>query len=153
VDGTGQAAKFDSPEGVAVDTEGNVYVADTNKCMIRKISPAGEVSTLAGSTRGYADGQGAAAKFQDPDGVAVDGEGNVYVSDRQNYSIRKITPSGLVTTLAGNGTSSGWADGNGVIWNFLSWSIAVDSQGNLYISDTERSGTRTASRILKISQP
>jgi streptogramin lyase len=144
-DGTGQSAQFRIPYGVAVDGAGNVYVADYANSRIRKISPGGLVSTLAGSTEGYADGTGAAAMFNRPSGVAVDGAGNVYVADLLNYSIRKISPGGQVSTLAGNGTSSGWADGNGAIWYLSSNCIAVDSAGNLYIQNGDR--------ILKITQP
>src|SRR5439155_1682689 len=102
-DGTGSAARFYDPSGVAIDSSGNVYVADTLNSTIRKITPAGEVTTpvgLAGIT-GSADGTGSAARFYDPLGVATDSSGNVYVADTFNDTIRKITPAGDVTTLAG----------------------------------------------------
>ncbi|MFT4617478.1 MAG: sugar lactone lactonase YvrE, partial [Ilumatobacter sp.] len=91
-DGTGAAARFDSPSGVAVDGSGNVYVADTGNQLIRKITSAGVVTTLAGTAgaTGSADGTGAAASFDFPFGVAVDGSGNVYVADAINHLIRKI---------------------------------------------------------------
>jgi len=89
-DDIGTAARFDYPTGVAVDSSGNVYVADSFNHRIRKITPAGVVTTLAGSTRGFADGTGTAAKFNQPTHVAVDSEDNVYVADRDNNSIRKI---------------------------------------------------------------
>ena len=89
-EGIGSTALFNSPYGVAVDSRGNVYVADANNHLIRKITPAGVVSTLAGSTGGFADGTGIAAQFNDPTGVAVDSSGNVYVADFNNHRIRKL---------------------------------------------------------------
>ena len=91
-DGTGTNAQFAAPKGVAVDAQGTVYVADSFNNKIRKISPSGEVTTLAGSTTfGFADGTGANAQFKEPNGIAVDAQGNVYVSDINNHKIRKIT--------------------------------------------------------------
>ncbi|MDP6772541.1 MAG: hypothetical protein QF704_17670, partial [Anaerolineales bacterium] len=103
--GTGTAASFKSPSGVAVDGSGNVYVADTWNHMIRKITSEGVVTTLAGSgSQGSANGTGTVASFSGPSGVAVDGSGNVYVADKDNHLIRKITSDGVVTTLAGSGS-------------------------------------------------
>lgn len=93
MDGNGTAAKFNHPNGVAVDSRGNVFVSDSYNNAIRKISPVGAVSTLAGSrTEGFANGFGAMASFNSPLGVAVDSSGNVYVADAGNNAIRKITP-------------------------------------------------------------
>ena len=134
-DGTGTSAKFHLPTGVAVDGAGNVYVADYSNHRIRKITTSGVVSTLAGSTNGYTDGTGTSAKFFNPFGVAVDGAGNVYVADLYNHRIRKITASGVVSTLAGSGTS-GYTDGTGTSAQFRNPSgVAVDGAGNVYVAD------------------
>src|SRR5206468_1329426 len=112
-DGTGSAARFYGPSGVAVDNAGNVYVADAGNHTIRKATPAGVVTTLAGlaGNPGSADGTGSAARFFDPRGLATDSSGNVYVGDYGNQTIRKITPAGAVTTLAGLAGNPGSADG------------------------------------------
>src|SRR5205814_1888170 len=102
-DGTGTAARFNLPDGIATDSAGNVYVGDSFNNAIRKITPAGVVSTLAGTAGmpGSTDGTGPAASFNLPDGVAADGAGNVYVADSGNHTIRKITAAGAVTTVVG----------------------------------------------------
>ena len=144
-DGTGSAARFNYPTGVAVDGSGNVYVADTGNNTIRKITPAGVVSTLAGTagSSGSADGTGSAARFYYPYGVAVDGSGNVYVADNDNYTIRKITPAGVVSTLAGLAGSSGSADGTGSAARFYyPYGVAVDGSGNVYVADTDNDTIR-----------
>ena len=139
-DGTGTTARFDSPSGVAVDNDGNVYVADTRNNRIRKITPEGVVSTLAGSTKGYQDGAGAVAQFYEPAGVAVDSAGNVYVADNWNHRIRKISPEGVVSTLAGSGPTGagqgGFADGDGTKAQFNKpTGVAVGSDGNVYVTE------------------
>ena len=139
VDGTGSAAQFWHPGGVAVDSAGNVYVADARNNTIRKVTPAGAVTTLAGlaGTVGSADGTGSAARFANPVGVAVDSAGNVYVADSGNSTIRKVTPAGIVTTLAGLAGVQGSLDGTGSNARFNSPDgVAVDSVGNVYVADT-----------------
>jgi len=142
LDGTGTAASFNSPKGVAVDASGNVYVADSFNHKIRKITPAGLVSTFAGSgSNGSADGTGILATFSSPTGLAIDTSGNVYVADKGNDEIRKITPLGVVTTLAGAAGFQpfpGSADGIGIAARFnYPFGVAVDASGNVYVADTD----------------
>jgi len=134
--GNGSSASFYTPLNTAVDLQGNVYVADGDNHLIRKISPQGVVSTLAGAGYpGYADGQGTSAVFQHPSAIAVDAAGIIYVSDQQNHRIRKITQSGVVTTFAGSG-SPGFANGTGTGASFSSpIGLAIDASGNLYVAD------------------
>ena len=137
-DGAGAAARFDGPSGVAVDSAGSVYVAEPFNHTLRKITPAGVVTTLAGTAgmSGSADGTGAAASFNGPTGVTVDGAGNVYVADQFNGTIRKVSPAGVVTTLAGTAGSFGSADGTGAAASFdAPIGVAVDGAGNVYVAD------------------
>ncbi len=136
--GTGGAASFNNPGGAAVDAAGDVYVADTDNQVIRKITPAGVVTVLAGSpgVAGSADGSGSAATFDDPTGVAVDSSGNVYVADEGNDEIREITPAGVVSTLAGSPGVAGSANGTGSAASFYyPTGVAVDNSGNVYVAD------------------
>jgi Ice-binding-like/Putative Ig domain/Dockerin type I domain/NHL repeat len=144
-DGTGSAAGFYDPEGVATDSGGNVYVAEGYSHTIRKITPQGVVTTLAGSKSnpGSTDGTGSAARFNRPAGVATDSGGNVYVADSLNYTIRKITPAGVVTTLAGSAGVAGSADGTGSAAHFyLPSGVSTDSGGNIYVADTNNDTIR-----------
>jgi len=138
-DGTGSAARFSFPSGVTVDSAGNIYVADSANNTIRKVTSTGVVTTLAGlaGQGGSADGMGSEARFARPSGVTVDGAGNVYVADTSNNTIRKVTPAGVVTTLAGLAESFGSTDGAGSDARFSYPSgVAVDSAGNVYVADT-----------------
>jgi sugar lactone lactonase YvrE len=135
-DGAGTAAQFNSPTGVAMDGEGSIIITDQGNHRVRKISPDGTVSTLAGSgSRGFVDGAGAAAQFNFPYGVAVDGEGSIIIADYGNQRVRKITPDGTVSTLAGSG-SAGFADGAGAAAQFNGpYGVAVDGEGSIIITD------------------
>ena len=144
-DGTGTAARFSGPHGVTVDSAGNIYVADLGNATIRKITSGGVVTTLAGTAgvTGSADGTGAAAKFFNPAGIAMDGAGVLYVSDRDNHTIRKITSGGVVTTLAGLAGAAASVDGTGSAARFnVPYGIASDSAGNLYVADTNNHTVR-----------
>jgi sugar lactone lactonase YvrE len=147
VEGTGSAARFNMPSGIAVNASGTLYVADTSNSAIRQISPAGVVSTLAGGNGwGSADGVGSAAQFRLPTGVATDSSGNVYVADYYNNTIRKVTAAGVVTTLAGNPNMSGSADGTGSAALFSGpLQLVVDSTGTIYVSDSNNSTIRKIS--------
>ncbi len=157
--GTGSSARFGSifggPTGIAVDVSNNVYVADTPNYTIRKIVFDGTnwvVSTLAGSPglSGTNDNTASAARFGGPTGMATDGAGNVYVAD--GFAIRRVTPAGVVTTLAGNVTTSGTTDGTNGVARFGTFSggpkgIAVDSATNIYVADTYNSSIRRVSPV------
>jgi sugar lactone lactonase YvrE len=136
-DGIGGDARFFDPEGIAVDAGGIVYVGDSLNNRIRKITPEGAVTTLAGAGRGSTDGTGTAARFNFPRGLAVDSAGNVYVADQYNHTIRKVSPEGMVTTLAGQAGSPGTANGIGSDAQFSAPdSVAVDRDGNVYVAES-----------------
>jgi sugar lactone lactonase YvrE len=146
VDGIGATARFCQPLGVAVDSAGIVYVADSGNQVIRKISADGVVSTLAGTPNvlGSADGMGGAASFNYPSGIAVDDTGVVYVSDQGNNTIRTITPAGLVATLAGAAGIAGSKDGSGTGAEFDSpYGLTVDAARTVYVGDEGNSTIRS----------
>jgi hypothetical protein len=137
-DGTGSAARFREPRGVAADAAGTVYVADGSHT-VRTVTAGGEVTTRAGlaAASGSADGTGSAARFHQPVGVAVDGAGTAYVVDSYNHTIRKVTASGVVTTLAGLAGYAGSADATGNAARFLyPAGITMDGAGNLYVTSS-----------------
>jgi serine/threonine protein kinase, bacterial len=136
-DGAASSASFYYPFGLAASTEGFVYVADNSNETVRRVAADGTVLALAGSgAMGFADGVGTAAIFQSPYGIALDSQEVAYVADANNQRIRKISPQGVVSTLAGSGTR-GWADGAAIAASFDSpQGVAVDSQGNVYVADT-----------------
>ncbi|MBO9542876.1 SMP-30/gluconolactonase/LRE family protein, partial [bacterium] len=133
---TNAGAQFNSPMDVAVAADGTIYVADSSNHRIRKIAPDGTVTTLAGSSAGYVDGTGAAAKFVQPRGLAIGPDGNVYVADTGNHRIRKVTPDGVVTTVAGTGVNS-FADGAAKTAAKFSnpWDVVVAGDGTIYVAD------------------
>ena len=138
-DATGSAARFNFPVGIAVDSSGNVFVADSKNFTIRKITPAGVVTTFAGAPfqLGLTDATGAAARFFLPFGLAIDSADNLYVADSGNHTIRKITPAGVVSTLAGTAGQSNFTNGTGAAARFASpFGVAADGGGNVYVADS-----------------
>jgi sugar lactone lactonase YvrE len=148
VDGSAAAARFYAPGGIALDSAGNLYVADSGNQTIRRITPAGVVTTIAGAPgqRGSTDGPGSAARFDVPSAICIDGAGNLYVADTYASTIRRIDRKGVVSTLAGMADSRGSADGPGPSARFsLPQGIAVDASGNLYVADTYNDTIRVIS--------
>lgn len=148
VDGTGAAAQFHGPCGIAIDGKGFVYVADSNSGRIRKITPTGVVTTLAGGgSAGYVNATGAAARFSSPCGIAAESSGVLYVADSNNHSIRRVSTSGEVTTFAGSTSGvSGTSNGTGTAARFSNpLGIARDVTGALYVTDSSTNNVRKIS--------
>lgn len=144
VDGVGTSARFNGPLGIAVDKNDNIIVADFRNARIRRVSPEGQVSTIAGSGTGYVDGTGIFARFNSPTGVAINADGNIVVADYGNNRIRLLTPGGTASTIAGSGV---YGSANGAARNasFARPSgVTIDGNGNLYILDA---GTSIVRRI------
>jgi sugar lactone lactonase YvrE len=141
VDGQGAAARFNHPMGLAVDVDGSILVTDGDNHAVRRVTMAGAVSTVAGNgQKGYADGEGAAARFNRPSAVVVDKEGTIVVADTDNHRLRRMTGR-HVTTLAG-GSEAGTADGAGAGARFKQpWRLALDERGRLLVSDLGRADT------------
>jgi serine/threonine-protein kinase len=149
--GANDTALFNAPAGIAVDTNGNVYVADAYNNRIRKIA-GGMTSILAGDTAGFRDGSGTVALFNQPLGICTDRTGNIYVADTYNNAIRKISPAGMVTTIGGKGIdSAGYRNGHAdsALFN-LPTGVAIDTSSNIYVADNGNNVIRmiTASGIV-----
>jgi sugar lactone lactonase YvrE len=158
-DGTGTQAQFFEPTTVTVDRNGVIYIADSANQTIRKSSADGQVTTLAGQPEiaGSSDGIGTAARFSFIEGLVFDTSGNLFVSDTQNYTIRKITPTGSVSTFAGSPGQNGSYDGSGNAARFFEpTGIAIDNNGNLYVADMFNSAIRRLSpdgAVTTLSKP
>ena len=154
-DGTKTTARFSNPANVAVDAAGNVFVTDTGYSILRKVSPAGSVVTLAGVPAyvgGSNDGVGASARFNNPEGVAVDAAGNVFVADTANHTIRKMTPEREVITIGGRAQYEGSTDGQGTTARFSRpRGIAVAADGTLYVADSGNSVIRKGTVVPDLS--
>ena len=144
IDGISNEARFNRPHGIAVNKFLNVYVADMKNCIIRKILPNGKVKTIAGvpEVKGSSDGKSSQATFNQPEGIAINSKGYIYIADTYNYIIREISIDGNVKTLAGKAGISGSADGKGIKSRFnMPIGIAIDGKDNIYIVDANYDGT------------
>jgi len=136
-DGTGAAARFNIPSGITIDSQDNLYVADTFNHLIRKVTPAGVVTTFAGSIQGTVDDTGTNARFFSPYGITIDSNDNLFVVDHSSHLIRKVTPGAVVTTFAGTANTQGTTDATGTAALFrFPRQITIDSSDNLFVADT-----------------
>ena len=153
--GPSTAASLRFPIGLALDAAGSLYVADSSNHRVRKIGTDGIINTLAGSTSGFGGDGGPAttAKLTLPRGVAVDGLGNVYIADSDNHRIRRVSSTGIITTVAGTGTPDFSGDGGPALLATLyqPFAVAADTSGNLYIADTVNYRVRKVSALGTIS--
>lgn len=151
-DGNGVNAQFKYPQGISIDKFGNIYVADRYNNRVRKVTPSGEVTTIAGNvSSGFINGTGTGATFNQPADVAVDASGNLYVTEIGNHSVRKITAAGLVTTLAGTGTA-GYLNGTASTAKFnIPFSIQVDRSNNIYVADRYNHRIRMISAVGEVT--
>ncbi len=151
-DGVGNAARFHTPSGLAIDGMGNLYVADTGNHAIRKITAEGLVTTLAGDgVAGFRDGPASLARFNAPIGLVVDAAGNVYVADTYNDRIRRIGSDGTVSTVAG-GERPGYQDGPGATARFdTPTGLARDALGNLWVADLRNNAIRKVSPLGEVT--
>ncbi|MBG6129079.1 sugar lactone lactonase YvrE [Aquimarina sp. EL_43] len=135
VNGNTTTAQFNEPIDVVIGLSTNLYIADASNHVIRQITDTGSVLTLAGSSQGYTDGVGTVAQFSSPYGVTRDTNGNIYVADKDNHRIRKITPAGVVSTYAGSGTM-GLVNGNAAVAQFNeSINLCIDGSGTIFVTD------------------
>jgi sugar lactone lactonase YvrE len=152
VDGQRPAARFNGPASMTVDAAGHIVVVDYGNNALRRVSKAGEVSTLAGNGEsGFADGQGEAARFNEPEGVALAANDELVVADTENHAIRVVTPGGAVRTLAGNG-EAGFTDGQGAAARFNSpTGLARDKDGSILVADMGNNAVRRVTMEGKVS--
>jgi sugar lactone lactonase YvrE len=156
--GAASKAQLNTPQGVAADSAGNLYIADTLNNVVRKVSPNGTISNYAGNGGAGSSGDGSAAtsaQLHGPQGLAVDASGNLFIADTLNAKVRKVSASGVISTVAGSGTPGYGGDGAAAASAQLNLPIgvAVDSSGNLYIADLATAGCARSRPITSAPWP